>query len=182
MPIKGHRPIRNTDPPLDEKAEVVLEAAQPRILEESLLPNYVPVRSRRARSAEVINEAFAPERESSETTLLDAADGSYADTMVLEAVIGNDDRTRVADAFLGTNPWRQICALRIHASTGSTSWERPGSSHRRSCDRRPLRLNTIKENGWATRRRHPRQAWSRRTVRSDGLHAVRHRRRLGQRP
>ena len=81
--------------------------------------------SRRARSAEVINEAFAPERESSETTLLDAADGSYADTMVLEAVIGNDDRTRVADAFLGTNPWRQICAPdpRIHRlDVVGTAW------------------------------------------------------------
>jgi glutamyl endopeptidase len=56
----------------------------------------------------------------------DAAEGSFAATTVLEAVIGNDDRLRLDDDLTRTNPWRQICSLRILAATGSvyvgTGW------------------------------------------------------------
>jgi glutamyl endopeptidase len=157
LPTKGHHPIQNTDSPPDVEAKVVLESAQPQMLEEALLPNYVPVRSRRARPAEVINESFPPDpepaverSESGDATLLDAADGSYGETTVLEAVIGNDDRIRVADAFLSSNPWRQICALRIHASTGSTFVGTAWFIAPQVLATAGHCVYMIKENGWAT--------------------------------
>ena len=59
-------------------------------------------------------------------SLPDASVASFGQTSMLEAVIGNDDRVRVDDARMLSNPWRQICALRITAESGSmfvgTGW------------------------------------------------------------
>jgi V8-like Glu-specific endopeptidase len=59
-------------------------------------------------------------------SLPDAAAASFGDTTLLEAIIGSDDRVKVSDQYLSTNPWRQICALRIFSSTGKmyvgTGW------------------------------------------------------------
>lgn len=56
----------------------------------------------------------------------DAAEGSFGETTILEVVIGVDDRVAVEDGQIRSNPWRQICALRIHASSGTeyvgTAW------------------------------------------------------------
>jgi V8-like Glu-specific endopeptidase len=52
--------------------------------------------------------------------LPDAAVASLGDHTLLEAVIGNDDRVKVAPELLQGNPWRQICALRIHSASGRT--------------------------------------------------------------
>jgi V8-like Glu-specific endopeptidase len=56
----------------------------------------------------------------------DAAEASFGETLILEAIIGNDDRVRAPDDFMRTNPWRQICALRIRSRTGrsfvGTGW------------------------------------------------------------
>jgi glutamyl endopeptidase len=45
---------------------------------------------------------------------------------LLEAVIGTDDRTKVDPTLMKTNPWRQICALRIESQSGTryvgTGW------------------------------------------------------------
>jgi len=55
-------------------------------------------------------------------------DGVFRDygTVWLEVVIGVDDRVPLGDDLIRTNPWRQICALRIQSSTGvayvGTGW------------------------------------------------------------
>lgn len=102
---------------------LVLEAAAPP--EHVVLPYYrKPVRRRR-READVLLEGGG--LEAIETgPPRDAAEGSFGETLMLEAIIGNDDRVRAPDAFMRANPWRQICALRIHAQTGAlfvgTGW------------------------------------------------------------
>jgi glutamyl endopeptidase len=73
----------------------------------------------------VILEASADDASSSEV-VRDAADASFGDTTILEVIIGNDDRVRLPAGLNRTNPWRQICALRIRAATGKlfvgTGW------------------------------------------------------------
>jgi V8-like Glu-specific endopeptidase len=70
-------------------------------------------------------EAFTP-GDAPLAPVRDAAEGSFGETQMLEAVIGQDDRVRVADPLMSSNPWRQICALRIRAKTGTiyvgTGW------------------------------------------------------------
>src|SRR5947207_3360913 len=126
MPADGHRPIRNTDPtPAEETSLEVLEAAPSRPAEAVVLPYYQPPRRRRESPKEELFEAFA-DAEIQPSPARDAGEGSFGETMLLEVVIGNDDRVRVADQLLQTNPWRQICALRIRANTGTsyvgTAW------------------------------------------------------------
>jgi V8-like Glu-specific endopeptidase len=107
---------------------VVVEAAVERPRESTCpLPYYQPPEARRRRSeaAAVVREAMAP-AEAVSGPVRDAAEGSFGRTVMLEAVLGNDDRVRVADPLMRTNPWRQICALRIKANTGAgfvgTAW------------------------------------------------------------
>jgi len=85
-----------------------------------VLPYYRPLRARTAvRGLEAVVDAGSE-------PVRDVAEASFGETTLLEAVIGNDDRVRLADALTRTNPWRQICALRIRAATGTryvgTGW------------------------------------------------------------
>ncbi len=116
-PADGHRPIRSTDAQPAEGGSVVIdEAAVVSPAEPVVLPYYQPPRT----AAEIeIPEGFAPDDPSS-GPVRDVGEASFGETMLLEAIIGNDDRVRLADALTRTNPWRQICALRIRASTGTT--------------------------------------------------------------
>jgi glutamyl endopeptidase len=103
---------------------VILEVAAP--AESTVLPYYRKPKPRHRRGAEAVDlESFGPEAAEA-PRLRDAAEGSFGETMVLEAIIGNDDRVRAPDPFMRTNPWRQICALRIKAGTGGlfvgTGW------------------------------------------------------------
>lgn len=71
-----------------------------------------------------IAESSAP---TEAATAVDAADGSFnREAMIYEVVLGEDDRVKVDHASIRTNPWRQICALRINAATGAhyvgTGW------------------------------------------------------------
>jgi V8-like Glu-specific endopeptidase len=58
--------------------------------------------------------------------LPDAALGSFGSPIVREVVLGADDRVKVSGDSMSRNPFRQICALRIRASTGAmfvgTGW------------------------------------------------------------
>jgi V8-like Glu-specific endopeptidase len=113
----GHRPIRNTDapeavgaPPMTGRDEVAPAAPV-------VLPYYRPPRGRlRAVPGEGLEESASGD----EQPVRDVAEASFGETSLLEAVIGNDDRVRLADPLTRTNPWRQICALRIRATTGAS--------------------------------------------------------------
>ncbi|MEA2717650.1 MAG: hypothetical protein QOI99_1967 [Actinomycetota bacterium] len=142
MSPEGHRPVRNTDPVSTVPSSMVessLEsfvAPAPRPIEPVVLPYYRPPRRPNRPAAELFNEAFVPEGFTpgaagddvgdGDGFVRDAAEGSFGETMLLEAVIGNDDRVRVDDSLLRTNPWRQICALRIRSRSGAgyvgTAW------------------------------------------------------------
>jgi V8-like Glu-specific endopeptidase len=93
-----------------------------------VLPYYRSPRQRLAEQEDVIAESFDPLNPSvpPEPPVRDAAEGSFGETAILEAVLGNDDRVKLADVLTRTNPWRQICSLRILAATGSvyvgTGW------------------------------------------------------------
>jgi glutamyl endopeptidase len=127
MPADGHKTMRS-----EEASRVVNEVAEPPTVRFSkiTLDYYQPIlaaasekrRPQRVRGA--ILES-APDVEA-EPHYPDVAIASFGDTMLLEAVIGNDDRVRVAAGDLEKNPFRQICALRIKAKTGSmfvgTAW------------------------------------------------------------
>lgn len=128
MPADGHRSEANFGPGATETT------ARP-ILESTVLPpsnrpslNYYRAPKRRARNvlleAGVLND-FAKEPEPM-ASLLDVAVASFGDSTLLEAIIGNDDRVKVQQELIGNNPWRQICALRIHSRTGQmyvgTGW------------------------------------------------------------
>lgn len=125
-PPKGHRPIRSTDPLPEETAPRGTDEAAVAVRPEAVvLPYYEPPRDRTRMESEAIPEASGREDATAEP-LRDAAEASFGETTMLEAVIGNDDRVRLADDLARTNPWRQICSLRIHASTGAsyvgTAW------------------------------------------------------------
>jgi glutamyl endopeptidase len=125
MPPRGHRPMMSTTP-RRIRAEAI-EVPEAAILHEEpvVLPYYRSPRARRAERDEATLEAFPPENLPA-SPVRDAAEGSFGETTVLEVVIGNDDRVRLDDALTRSNPWRQICALRIRAATGTdyvgTAW------------------------------------------------------------
>jgi glutamyl endopeptidase len=125
MPPRGHRPISSkTARRIRAEAIELPEAATLRD-ESVVLPYYRSPLVRGAVRDPVALEAFAPENPPA-SPVRDAAEGSFGETAVLEAVIGNDDRVRLDDALTRSNPWRQICALRIRAATGrdyvGTAW------------------------------------------------------------
>jgi glutamyl endopeptidase len=128
-PLEGHSPIRSTDPRSTELSSFefgqIDEAVPIAPSEPVVLPYYRPPRVSTQAAREEILEGFAPDPAAS-TRVRDVAEASFGETTVLEAVIGNDDRVRVADRLNHTNPWRQICALRIRAMTGAryvgTGW------------------------------------------------------------
>lgn len=128
MAAEGHQPETNFGPRRHlEGTRITGEATTLPPTNRRSLDYYRPP----ARGIEkVIHEAGVLNALSTEVepvvSLLDAAAASFGNTTLLEAIIGNDDRVRVADQFLSANPWRQICALRICASTGKmyvgTGW------------------------------------------------------------
>jgi len=123
MANPGHRPV-TSDEPQSEKP-VVLEAAAP-VTNRTSLPYY----RRPTPPPRVVNESgilFEPaEPWEFKLALPDVAVASFGDTPLLEAVIGNDDRVKVASSLLSSNPWRQICSLRIRSQSGElyvgTGW------------------------------------------------------------
>jgi V8-like Glu-specific endopeptidase len=145
MAAANHRPLSSPDrPPTAAAADVagleaVLEvaaagpplAAAAREPEAVVLPYY---RSPRERARQVPGRergtlaAFGPidVPEAPAIAVADVAEGSFGQTTILEAVIGNDDRVKLADDLYRSNPWRQICSLRIRAVTGAiylgTAW------------------------------------------------------------
>jgi glutamyl endopeptidase len=103
----------------------------PPVREEIVLPDYRSPRMLRAARDEARLEALDPTRPVGEPRPIamparDVAEGSFGETTLLEAVIGNDDRLRVDDGLTRSNPWRQICSLRILAASGTvyigTGW------------------------------------------------------------
>jgi glutamyl endopeptidase len=119
MSPKGHRPIRNTDPPPTESGALAInEGSLIAPAESVVLPYYRRPRGQTRMAEEVILESEADDEASG--PVRDAAEASFGETTLLEAVIGNDDRVRLADALTQTNPWRQICSLRIRATTGKS--------------------------------------------------------------
>jgi glutamyl endopeptidase len=122
MTPPGHVPITNRDHPVRPE-RVALESVAPRTSRPSL-PSYIPPRGRR----EVILESGGPDIVTSlgDPPLSDVAVASFGRKDVLEVVIGNDDRIRVSGQKMTSNPWRQICALRIRSKTGrqyvGTAW------------------------------------------------------------
>jgi glutamyl endopeptidase len=122
MPSTGHSPVTNFGTRL-EAAPFVEES--PLLTNRPSLPYYLPVipAGRRMNEAAVLTDegAVAPLE-----YLPDVAVASLGGSPMLEAIIGNDDRVKVAQEFLSTNPWRQICALRIRSQSGQvyvgTAW------------------------------------------------------------
>jgi glutamyl endopeptidase len=123
---RGHRPVRSTDPPPPETgSHEINEAALNAPTEPVVLPYYQAPRAPARMEGDVILEGSDPDRAAS-GPVRDVAEASFGETTLLEAVIGNDDRVRLADPLAQTNPWRQICSLRIRATTGvsyvGTGW------------------------------------------------------------
>src|SRR4051812_29396066 len=138
MAARGHQPIFSGAPGGSEAGELLEAAVMPEALlpprvvrrEQAppLVPGYRPpaeVARSRGRGIEAAAlEAFTGQ---DPTPLVrDAAEGSFGETSLLEVVIGVDDRVPLGDELTRTNPWRQICALRIKASSGTlyvgTAW------------------------------------------------------------
>lgn len=101
--------------------ESAVEAAA--VTEVTELEYYRPLKAKH------IDESFIAESDApmETATAVDAADGSFnREAMIYEVVLGEDDRVKVDPASIRTNPWRQICALRIKAATGAqyvgTGW------------------------------------------------------------
>jgi V8-like Glu-specific endopeptidase len=119
-PPKGHRPILSTDPlPTETVSPKINEVALDAPAESVVLPYYEPPLDRKRMEEGVVLEASGPDSEATGPAR-DVAEASFGETTLLEAVIGNDDRVRLADSLTRTNPWRQICSLRIRAKTGKS--------------------------------------------------------------
>jgi len=123
MTSSGHRPVKNTDP-INEAASAQEAAIVPQ-RNKTTLSYYRPPRRQQviAEAAVMIASPDGSVLEAlpeSMEFLPDAAVASLGDHTLLEAVIGNDDRVKVAPELLRANPWRQICALRIHSTSGRT--------------------------------------------------------------
>ena len=109
MPTPGHRPVSSDAP--EPETRRIQESAVP-VTNRPSLPYYRPPK----RFSKRVNEVAAFEGQElvdQNIALPDVAVASFGDTPMLEAVIGNDDRVKVANSVLSSNPWRQICALRI---------------------------------------------------------------------
>jgi len=123
MAAPGHCPVTN-DTPQPEITGQVLESAVP-VTNRVSVPYYRRPQPRRR----IINESAFLEGttpEDADIALPDVAIASFGDTPLLEAVIGNDDRVKVANSLLSSNPWRQICSLRIRSQSNQlyvgTAW------------------------------------------------------------
>ena len=109
--VPGHKPLSSTEPSPHEGRDVQeLEAGAFLTNRPSL--HYYTSPASRART-EVLELDVPVGR-----APVDVAAASFGDSTLLELVIGNDDRVRVADELMQSNPWRQICALRIRSKTG----------------------------------------------------------------
>jgi glutamyl endopeptidase len=122
MPSPGHKPVTNFDP-INEGWQVMEEGTP--VTNRASLPYYRPLEYIATR----ISEAGVLTDEGAEAPLEylpDVAIASLGGGPLLEAIFGNDDRTKVDRAFLSSNPWRQICALRIRSKSGQlyvgTGW------------------------------------------------------------
>jgi glutamyl endopeptidase len=109
MSTPGHRAVTNFGSQLE--ATPIVELGRP-VTNRPSLAYYRPLApsSRRRNEAAVLTEEGEH--------LPDVAVASLGGQPILEAIIGNDDRVKVAREFLSTNPWRQICALRIRSKSG----------------------------------------------------------------
>jgi glutamyl endopeptidase len=116
---KGHKPLTNRQPTPRRDRRERNEAAVLTAPNRQTLPYYRPIQ----RGTAIMQEAGILDGADvavPQGPLLDAAAASFGETTVLEVVFGNDDRVRVADNFMRTNPWRQICALRITSQSNRT--------------------------------------------------------------
>ena len=123
MASPGHEPVTNTGP-RNESARV-LESAGPFDLPAApatsvqSLPYYKRPSRPRRRMLESFTDEAADLPVVDEAQITDVATASFgpstdrANSMIFEVVIGSDDRVQVSAARMATNPWRQICALRI---------------------------------------------------------------------
>jgi glutamyl endopeptidase len=122
MPAPGHRPVSNISSL--QEAAVSVDPGTPVTNRHSLTYYRSPApRVRRMNEAAVmLEDGIAPALE----TLPDVGVASLGGAPMLEAIIGNDDRVKVAKPVMATNPWRQICALRIRSRSGmlyvGTGW------------------------------------------------------------
>lgn len=127
MPPPGHRRMTNFGPQANrarQRDEVAVVESSPRAVRTTIPYYRQPMRRR-----DVITEAaIVGENNFAEPAwpLADVSDASFGETSLLEVVIGNDDRVRVEQPFMRSNPWRQICALRVKSTTGKlyvgTAW------------------------------------------------------------
>jgi V8-like Glu-specific endopeptidase len=121
--MSGHQRVTNfaAEEAAVNEAAMILEAAESRHDRQSLAYYRAPQRRRRIEESVALTDV-----PSSEETVVDAAAASFGDSTILEVVIGRDDRVKVKNTLLTQPPWRQICALRIRASTGrayvGTGW------------------------------------------------------------
>jgi glutamyl endopeptidase len=128
IPKDGHASQSSESEPELGSRDVRLEAAIARRVNRTALLYYRPPAVRRPQAATTFNEALVSDfaMTPGAPALPDAAVASFGETAVLETVIGNDDRVKVTDDRMHANPWRQICALRIHSKTGrlfvGTGW------------------------------------------------------------
>lgn len=140
MAGRGHGPLvggPSGSPGVDLEQEGRLEGAAPapevlirprEALVEAgpLVPGYVPpLELRRQRRLERGDLEVAGGLQEL-PRVRDAAEGSFGAMSVLEVVLGVDDRVALGDDLVRTNPWRQICALRITSPSGvayvGTAW------------------------------------------------------------
>lgn len=111
MAKPGHRPVSNTD---SSELAVFNEILGPGLTSVPSLPSY---RSPQ-RSFGMELESARPE--SDQEQFPDVALASFGDATIFEVVIGQDDRVQVPVERMATNPFRQICALRIRSKSGKT--------------------------------------------------------------
>jgi glutamyl endopeptidase len=130
MSQPGHRPVTNRDTAPSERIKLEGQESAPTPRTERIThPGYraPTVRVRRSSirleaSAEAASDATTVDQQ----PLRDVAVASFGQKMMLEVVIGNDDRVRATAEQMSSNPWRQICALRIESQSGKmyvgTGW------------------------------------------------------------
>jgi V8-like Glu-specific endopeptidase len=123
MAAPGHRPVSSDDSA--EESQPILEAAVPLTNRVSVHYYQPPAPPPRITNESSVFAVLGPPA-AAEVALPDVAVASFGQTDVLEAIIGNDDRVKVAKPLLSTNPWRQICSLRIKSKSGmvyaGTAW------------------------------------------------------------
>jgi glutamyl endopeptidase len=116
MAAPGHNPVNNFN---GQNESFVSPQPKVQVTNRKTLPYYNPPQ---ARQPTTMNESFVEGFAGADANevLPDVALASFGSASMLEIVLGNDDRVRVNGDSIATNPWRQICSLRIRSQSGRT--------------------------------------------------------------